>query len=313
MKTRIGILGLGGVGGYFGGLLAHAYTDSEAIEIVFVARGETQKIIVENGLTIKTAHSTLNVRPKIVSNDPTEIGTLDYLLCATKTYDIEQSLNHIATCISTETIILPLYNGVDAPNRITLLFPNNHVLQGCVYIISMILSPGVIQKTGIYEHLFFGSVLAPLSKLKQLASIFKKASFDSVFAENIEAVVWEKFVFISALATVTSYFNQNIGAVLQSPESKAAYITLLHEVSALAIAKGIAMPIDIIEKTMAKLEKSPPDATSSMHRDFQAGHKTEVNSLTAYVVDEGIKLGIKTPTYQMILADLQKRQITLKV
>lgn len=307
MKTKIGILGLGGVGGYFGGLLAHAYTDNDEIDIVFIARGKTRQVVLENGLTIKTAHSTLNVFPKIVSHDPEKIGQLDYLLCATKTYDIEESLNHITQCITTETIILPLYNGVDAPDLIQSLFPKNHVLQGCVYIVSLILSPGVIQKTGIYEHIFFGSSTVPHSKLQALESIFKKASFDSVLDENIEAVVWEKFVFISALATVTSYFNQNIGAVLQSPESKATYLTLLHEVSALAIAKGIAMPTDIIEKTVAKLEKSPPDATSSMHRDFQAGHKTEVNSLTAYVVDEGIRLSIKTPTYQMILNGLSKK------
>jgi 2-dehydropantoate 2-reductase len=307
MKTRIGILGLGGVGGYFGGLLAHAYTDSEVIEIVFIARGETQKVIVENGLTIKTAHSTLNVRPKIVSNDPAEIGKLDYLLCATKTYDIEQSLNHIATCISTNTIILPLYNGVDAPNRIKKLFPANRILKASVYIFSNILSPGIILKTGGYEHLFFGSSSIPLAKLKTLESIFKKASFESVLADNIEAVVWEKFIFISAVASTTSYFNQNIGAVLNDPKSKAIYIALLREISALAFAKNIAIPKNIVDKTIVKLEKSPTDATSSMHRDLQAGYKTEWKSLTAYVVDEGFKFNIKTPTYQMILNDLKKR------
>jgi 2-dehydropantoate 2-reductase len=307
MKTRIGILGLGGVGGYFGGLLAHAYTDSEVIEIVFIARGETQKIIMENGLTIKTAYSTLNVQPKVVSNDPKEIGMLDYLLCATKTYDIEESLSHVAECISTETIILPLYNGVDAPNRIKKLFPNNHILQACVYIFSNILSPGIILKTGSYEHLFFGSSPIPLAKLKAIESIFKKASFESALADNIEAVVWEKFIFISAVASTTSYFNQNIGAVLNDPKSKAIYIVLLREISALAFAKNIAIPKDIVDKTIVKLEKSPADATSSMHRDLQAGHKTEWNSLTAYVVDEGFKFNIKTPTYQMILDDLKKR------
>ena len=52
MKKRIGILGLGGVGGYFGGLLAKAYFDSGTIEIVFIARGETKKAITANGLKI---------------------------------------------------------------------------------------------------------------------------------------------------------------------------------------------------------------------------------------------------------------------
>ena len=146
MKTRIGILGLGGVGGYFGGLLAKAYSKSEEVEIVFIARGETQKAIAENGLKIITDSTETIVRPKIVSNNPDEIGVLDYLICATKTYDIKESLTLIKPCIVPETVILPLYNGVDAPERIRKIFPENDILQGCVYIISMIFSPGTIRK-----------------------------------------------------------------------------------------------------------------------------------------------------------------------
>jgi 2-dehydropantoate 2-reductase len=304
MKTRIGILGLGGVGGYFGGLLAHAYANSDDVEVVFIARGETLKVILEKGLTIKTTNKEWNVFPKIVSNNPEEIGILDYLICTTKTYDIENSLTNIKKCINEKTIILPLYNGVDATSRISNLFPNNHVLMGCVYIVSLIQSPGVIQKTGIYEHLFFGSTSVPFSKLKQLEFILKKASFESTLSQNIEEVVWEKFIFISALASATSYLDQNIGAILNNPYSKAIYTSLIEEVIALAKAKGLQLPSDIITKTIIKLEKSPPDATSSMHRDLIAGNKIEVNSLTAYIVNEGEKLGVQTPCYKMILNSL---------
>lgn len=132
---RIGILGLGGVGGYFGGLLAKAYYKSYDVEIIFIARGETKKAIAESGLKIITDVDETIVYPKLVSNNPDEIGELDYLICATKTYDIEESLLSLQQCITSRTIILPLYNGVDAPERILKLFPENEVLQGCVYII----------------------------------------------------------------------------------------------------------------------------------------------------------------------------------
>jgi 2-dehydropantoate 2-reductase len=313
MKTRIGILGLGGVGGYFGGLLAQAYSNSESIEIVFIARGETQNNISQNGLKIITPQGDLTVFAKLVSNNPDAIGVLDYLICATKTYDIEESLGYLKKCIAKNTIILPLYNGVDATKRINKLFPENIVLQGCVYIVSMIVTPGVIQKVGPYEKLFFGSKTVAISKLKALQIIFEKAGFESCLVDNIEETVWEKFIFISALASVTSYLNENIGAVLTNENSKAIYIKLLHEIVALAFAKGIKMPIDIIAQTIVKLEKSPHDATSSMHRDLLAGHKTEVASLTAYIVNEAIKYGIETPTYKRILDDLLQRMITPKL
>lgn len=300
MKTKIGILGLGGVGGYFGGLLAKAYFESDNIEIIFIARGETQKAIAENGLKIITDDSETIVYPKLVSNNPDEIGKLDYLICATKTYDIEESLLSLKKCIALKTVVLPLYNGVDAPERIEKIFPENEVLQGCVYIISMIISPGTIRKIGFYEKLFFGSKTIPISKLEELQSIFKNAKIESYLVENIEETVWEKFIFISALASATSYLNQNIGEILINKESKDIYVALLYEIEAVAKAKGLQLPTDIVDQTIIKLEKSPKNATSSMNRDLLAGNKTEVTSLTQFVVNEGLKYGVKTPLYKKI-------------
>ena len=304
MQTRIGILGLGGVGGYFGGLLAKAYFKSNEIEIIFIARGETQKVISQSGLKIVTDENESIVFPSIVSNDPKIIGKLDYLICATKTYDIEESLLSLKKCITKNSIILPLYNGVDAPERISDLFPENEVLQGCVYIVSMIDSPGVIKKIGPYEKLFFGSQTAPISKLKALQSIFEKASIESYLVDTIEETVWEKFIFISALASATSYLNQNIGEIIENQKSRAIYLELLNEITMIAAVKGLKLPEDIILQTILKLEKSPKDATSSMHRDFIAGRKNELSSLTEFVVNEGLKYEIETPTYQKVFDKL---------
>ncbi|MDR6759899.1 2-dehydropantoate 2-reductase [Flavobacterium sp. 2755] len=303
---RIGILGLGGVGGYFGGLLAKAYQKSDDVEIIFIARGETQKAIAENGLKIVTDDSEMIVRPNLVSNDPSEIGILDYLICATKTYDIEESFTSLKSCIKKETLILPLYNGVDAQERIKKIIPDNEVLQGCVYIVSMIFSPGTIRRIGFYEKLFFGSKTASFSKMEELQNILQKAKVESYLVENIEETVWEKFIFISALASATSYLNQNIGEILSNSESKVTYIELLHEIEDVAQAKGLKLPHDIVAQTIQKLEKSPKEATSSMHRDLLAGKNTEALSLTQYVVNEGRKYGVKTPLYEKIAAVLVK-------
>jgi 2-dehydropantoate 2-reductase len=309
MKTRIGILGMGGVGGYFGGLLAKAYAESDSIEIIFIARGETQKTIAQNGLKIILDESEMTVFPSIVSDDPKIIGKLDYLICATKTYDIEESLLSIKKNITKNTIILPLYNGVDAPERISSLFPDNEVLQGCVYIVSMIVSTGVIKKMGTYEKLFFGSATAPIASLNKLQSIFEKASIESYLVDDIEETVWEKFIFISALASATSYLNQNIGEILDSQSSRGVYVSLLNEITMIAAVKGLNLPADIIMQTILKLEKTPHDATSSMHRDLMAGRKIELFSLTEFVVNEGAKYEIETPTYQMVLDKLSSVSI----
>ena len=297
---RIGILGLGGVGGYFGGLLAKAYYNSAEVEVVFIARGATKEAIAENGLKIINDDSEIVAYPKLVSNDPDEISVLDYLICATKTYDIEESLLSLQKCITSKTVILPLYNGVDAPERIKKIFPENDILQGCVYIVSMIASPGTIRRLGFYEKLFFGSETTSIEKLEELQNILQKAKIESYLVENIEETVWEKFIFISGLASVTSYLNQNIGEILKKKKSMKVYVELLHEIEAVAKAKGLQLPDDIVNKTIIKLEKSPKEATSSMHRDLLANRNTEVTSLTQFVVNEGLKYGVATPLYEKI-------------
>lgn len=300
MKTRIGILGLGGVGGYFGGLLAEAYYKSDDVEIIFIARGATQSAIIENGLKIVTDETEMVVHPDLVSDNPDEIGPLDYLICATKTYDIEESLSLYQKCITPKTIILPLYNGVDAPERIKKLFPENEILQGCVYIVSMIHSPGTIRKIGFFEKLFFGSKTASALQLIELQRIFKTAKIESYLVENIEEIVWEKFIFISALASASSYLNQNNGEILENKASKKLYKELLIEIYSVAQAKGLQLPEDIVDQTILKLKNSPKDTTSSMRRDLLAGRNIEATSLTQFVVNEGLKYGIKTPLYEKI-------------
>jgi 2-dehydropantoate 2-reductase len=309
MKTRIGILGLGGVGGYFGGLLAKAYSKSDSIEIVFIARGETQKVVSESGLKIISDESEMTVFPDLVSDNTEIIGKLDYLICTTKTYDIEDSLLSIKKSITKNTVILPLYNGVDAPERISTLFPDNEVLQGCVYIVSMIAAPGVIKKVGSYEKLFFGSETASIFKMKALQTIFENASIESYLVDAIEETVWEKFIFISALASATSYLNQNIGELLNTESSRKLYVSLLNEITMIAAVKGLDLPNDIVFQTILKLEKSPQEATSSMHRDLMAGRKIELASLTEFVVNEGLKYEIETPTYQKVLEKLSKQAL----
>ncbi|WP_413998284.1 ketopantoate reductase family protein [Flavobacterium sp. W1B] len=307
MNARIGILGLGGVGGYFGGLLAKAYADNDEIEIVFIARGETQKVIADSGLKIISDDNESIVFPSIVSNNPEVIGKLDYLICATKTYDIEESLLLLEKCIIKNTVFLPLYNGVDATERISTIYPDNEVLQGCVYIVSMIETPGVIKKVGSYEKLFFGCGMTSIKRLNALQSIFKNAGIESYLVDNIEETLWEKFIFISSLASATSYLNQNIGEIINSNSSRALYVELLNEITMIAAVKGLNLPADIIMQTILKLEKSPQNATSSMHRDLMAGRKFELASLTEFVVNEGLKYEIETPTYQMVLDKLSEK------
>ncbi|MCX6351275.1 MAG: 2-dehydropantoate 2-reductase [Bacteroidetes bacterium] len=303
-KTKIAILGIGGVGGYFGGLLANKYKASDEVEIIFITRPKTKKTINEKGLKLITDESEKIIFPSIISGNPEVIGELDYLLCTTKSYDLEDSIFAIKSCITPNTIILPLYNGVDGKERIQKLLPEAEVWEGCVYIVSRLLEAGVVKATGDIHVLYFGTDNTKNEKLKHLERLLLNAGIDARLSDNIWQTIWEKYLFISPLASLTSFLDLPIGAILANPNHKETLINLIAECKAVAEALGISLSENIIEKTIAKVEKIPFDNQTSMHIDFQKGGKTEYLSLTEFVIKQGEKLGIETPTYRMVLEGL---------
>ena len=125
-KIKIAISGIGAVGGYYGGLLAAHYQDSEDVDIFFISRGENLKAIKEFGLEIKKSFKKTIAIPTLATDNPAEIGPVDYLLCCTKSYDLEENIRHLKPVISPETVILPLLNGADIAERIEKILPGSN-------------------------------------------------------------------------------------------------------------------------------------------------------------------------------------------
>ncbi|HKR06956.1 MAG TPA: 2-dehydropantoate 2-reductase, partial [Bacteroidia bacterium] len=144
---KIAISGIGGVGGYFGGLLAKQFRDSSDAEIFFIAKGENEKAIQKDGLQLFTSKGNYIVHPKLVTSDTKLIGKVDLLVCCTKSYDLEENMLQCRPCINSPTIILPLLNGVDSRHTIEKIFPANEICDGCVYLISRLTSPGIVKQT----------------------------------------------------------------------------------------------------------------------------------------------------------------------
>ncbi|MBS4029253.1 MAG: 2-dehydropantoate 2-reductase [Ignavibacteriales bacterium] len=303
---KIAILGVGAIGGYFGGKLAAQYANSDDVEIIFIARGENEKAIRTNGLKLITAQGEHIIRPSLVTSKPEQVGVVDFVLCCVKSYDLETSIAPLKPCISDKTIILPLLYGVDASERIKKLFPQANVWDGCVYIVSRLIAPGVVEEKGSMNSLYFGSSRLSGTKetLQQVETIFRTANVNARISENIVQTLWEKFLFISPFATLTSFLNTNIGGIMSNEQHKELLFTLLLEVKAIADAKKISLSDNVVEKTMEQFAKLPAETTSSMHSDFQKGKQTELEALTTYVVEQGNELNVATPNYERMLKGL---------
>ena len=311
-KTKIAISGIGAVGGYYGGLLASRYKDTEGIDIYFISRGENLKEIRENGIEVKNTFLTIKARPTLATDNPAEIGPVDYLFCCTKSYDLDENIAQLAPVIGPNTVIIPLLNGADIAERIQQLLPNNEIWKGCVYIGSRLVRPGKVEKFTIKDRMVFGSKdtststgnsrTTPTKRQKELQEILANARISTTIPDDIDMEIWKKFFMISTAATITSYFNETISEAINNHID--LFITLGYELKSVAVAKGIPLPEDQIFSAIDAQKIMPNNSTTSMHSDFQKGHRTEVETLTGYVIRAAQELGIEVPTYQFMYKGL---------
>lgn len=308
MKTKIVIVGIGGVGGYYGGLLAQKYADNPTIEIYFVARGEHLKQIKELGLKVITETGEFIAKPKLATDNVSEIGIADYIILCTKSYDLEQSILQLKPCINKNTVILPLLNGADISERIQALLPGNEVWKGCVYIVGRLNEPGVVESSGGVHDLFFGMENVTNERLILMEKLMLDAGIKAVRSEKINKLIWRKFIFISTTASLTSYFNVGFRDLLTDENRKQTTKQFLQEVIEIAKAEGIVYDENIMETIVGHIERLPFETTSSMHSDYKANRQIELNTLTKVVIELGLKHGIPTPIYKQVYETLNSRK-----
>jgi 2-dehydropantoate 2-reductase len=147
--------------------------------------------------------------------------------------------------------------------------------------------------------MFFGNAqLDP--RMDVLVQVLLKAGIDAHLREDIETVVWEKFIFLSPTANATTYFKQCLGNVLEVETSAKVIKGLLNEIIALALQKGIVLPESIYSITLEKMKALPYSTTSSMQRDAEQNKKTEVEVLTQYVLQQAAKFNVEVPYYKSV-------------
>lgn len=304
--VHILIAGTGGVGGYFGGLLARRYAEDETVKITFTARGNHLQHIRTHGLKVVKGDTTFTARPDHATADAHTAGPADFILLCTKTYDVETAMQQLAPCITDHTFIVPLQNGVETTAKIRSLFPMATTAEACTYLVSHVKEAGVIENTGTTELLLFGLQDAADERSRVLEQLLGSAGIQVQLRKDILSVVWEKFVFLSPTATATSYFDCTTGELLELHAETAEQ--LINE--ALSVAKANCVPVDatLFDTTMRQLRSLPYSATTSMQRDFRnRAPKTELDALTGYMIRLGRQYGISTPVYDRLYEALRNR------
>ena len=302
---RIAVMGSGGVGGYFGGLLART-----GHEVGFVARGAHLAALRSNGLQVKSVHGDFEVAPVEAADQPSELGTVDLVLMTIKTPDVEQAAQAVKPIVGEDTAVLSLLNGVEAPEQIAVVIGKEHVVAGATWVSSAIEAPGVIRQFSKFRRIVFGEMDGSNSpRVQDIAVVLAGSGADAEITDNIHKVLWTKFVFIAGISGMGAVTRLSVGEYRDVPETRALLTSLMGEVEAVGRAVGVELDSDVVDQSLAFVDGAAPGVRASMQRDVEGGRRSELESMIGVIGRKGRELGVPTPVADAVYAALLPGEI----
>ena len=278
---KIAVYGTGAVGGYFGGRLAKAGN-----EVHFIARGRTLEALRKKGLQVESINGDFSLHPVQASDSPAGIGAVDLVIVGVKAWQVPDAARGIVPLIGPQTMVLPLQNGIEAPDHLALALGRRHVLGGLCRIISYQVEPGHIRHVSSEPTIVFGELNGTASS--------------RVEAENVLVAMWEKFIFIASISGIGAVSRVPFGVVRRVAETRSLYRNSLEEILNVAQAHGIPVPQDIVDRMLRFLDSLSPAGTSSMQRDIMNGLRSELEEQNGAVVRLAREVGLNVPVNRFI-------------
>jgi 2-dehydropantoate 2-reductase len=300
---RVAVLGSGGIGGYYGTLLARSGHD-----VAFIARGAHLEAMQRRGLTVRTSEGEFTI-PVTASADTASIGTVDLVLFSVKSYDTATAAQALTPLMARDTAVITFQNGLDNVEAITAVAGSEAVLAGAVYATLQLVGPGVILRTGGEGKVVFGELGGILTeRVQRIGGAFRRSGIPHEVTNDIRRVLWDKFLFITGIGGVTALARSGIGPLLASAAGRSLLHAACAEIIAVAQAEGAHLQPAAADAVLAQAATLPGAWRSSMARDLEEGRRLEVDTLSGAVVRRGLKHGIPTPVHQTILACLSVQE-----
>ncbi|MEP6917758.1 MAG: 2-dehydropantoate 2-reductase [Acidobacteriota bacterium] len=301
---KFAILGAGAVGGYYGARLARAGHD-----VTFIARGEHLSAMRTRGLEIRSpALGDFTVHAR-VEEDSSAVGPVDVVIVAVKAYDNRTALPLVSPMLGPESSVLTLQNGVDSVDELAAVVGQPAVIGGTTYIAASLTAPGVIEQTGTHRRIVFGEVFAPLPRLtarvRAIHQALASADIQSEAVDDGRVAIWEKFVFLVALAGFTGASRLPIGRLWADPEVRAQLLEGCREIERVGRAEGVPIAADIIARISGYVATIPGSMRSSLLIDLSQGKRIEVEALLGSVVRRAARVGVPAPIISTLYAVLK--------
>lgn len=276
---RILIVGAGAIGGYFGGRLLEAGRD-----VTFLVRTGRAEELDRDGLVVRSPMGNIEYPspPYVLTQRLDE--AYDLIVVSCKAYDLDASMEGFAAAVGTDTLILPLLNGMAHVDRLCQRFEAANVLGGqCLVSLDRDVSGAVLHLNDTHQ-LSFGELSGALTpRILRVAEALADAGFDANLSQQIVQEMWEKWCFIATAAGITGSMRASIGDVLASG-GEPLILKLLAECASVAEHAGYALRTDVRQRFQKMLTAANLRMTASMLRDIERGAPIEVEQIIGEMV-----------------------------
>lgn len=303
---KLTVIGIGGVGGLLAGPLLRRYGGAVSL----VARGKRRESLLQNGLTLHSdLYGEFTVQSGTVVETPADLPVQDTVLVCVKNGALESVAQQMVPIVGPDTIVLPVMNGVTAGDVLRRNLKTGIVLDSVIYTVSSTGKDFSVTQTGSFTHLFAG---APSGDQKGqesaawLTGILKDAGIDCRLTENIQREIWNKYVLNCAYNVVTARWGITIGAVKTDPKLMEDCRSLMAEARSVALARGVDLAEDLVDRLLRRIRNTDNSASSSLSRDFAAGHEGEMEVFCGDVLRMAGEKNVPVPVTKAYYEGLRK-------
>ncbi|MRX71635.1 2-dehydropantoate 2-reductase [Bacillus lacus] len=294
---KILVAGTGAVGGYFGGRLAEIGRD-----VTFLVREKRKEQLHSQGLQISSPHGDAVLSVSTISDNSSR-DSFDIVIISTKAYQLEKAIQDVKHFTDSETMIIPLLNGIQHLDTLKEAFSEEQVAGGLCFIESTMNSGGKIMQSSPVHRMVFGPLQANWSnKLNEFYQLSKEAKAEIILSEEIEEEMWHKYMFIAGMSGVTTLFRSPVGLI--RTYASTAVLQVFQEIADIMAAAGAPLKNNAVEMQMNTLNQMSDKMKSSMQRDMEKGAQTEASHLQGYLLKLAAKHGVRAPLLTTIHQNL---------
>ena len=292
---KIAVMGAGGIGGCYGGLLAQAGND-----VTLIARGAHLAAIKEKGLQLIQPEGDFTVAVA-ATDDPSQVGPVDLVIFSVKAHQNSKAVPLIEPLIGEDTTILTIQNGVESADELGQDYGAERVLPGSAYLLSNITSPGVIKQLSLVPRVAFGESNGDRSqRAVAIRDSFCEANIEAELSDDISKALWSKLLYNSPANGMASAARLSPRDLIEYPHGAAMFRSAIQEVANVGTAYGIPFGQDDVQGAMDLITARPMGARGSMQADLEAGRPLELEAIVGSVRRIGRKVNVPTPVFDML-------------